>query len=191
MTANSTTRTANRFRLNRSAVFAVCLLSSTVVNAALFRNPEQVAAQKFEQGDYSEAAAEFSDAYRRGISLYRAGRYTEAGEAFASVEREEVKADALYNLGNTLYKRSDYTGAVDAYTASLELRSRDEDTLHNLALAKKMLEQTLTEEVEEEVEAEQAEEEEAEQEQKQEEEKQKEEQESEEKSSGDQEQESE
>ena len=95
--------------------------------ASWFKTQEQEAVQKFEQGDYSAAASEFSDSYRRGVALYRAGRYTDAGEAFESVEREDVKADALYNLGNTRYKRSDYEGAVDAYEQSLRLRADDED----------------------------------------------------------------
>ncbi|MGB5179932.1 MAG: tetratricopeptide repeat protein, partial [Gammaproteobacteria bacterium] len=154
MTAPVKAGIAARLCRGRTAVFLFCLLCTSVVNAAWFKNPEQQAAQKFEEGEYSDAASEFSDDYRRGVALYRAGHYTDAGEAFARVEREEVKADALYNLGNTRYKRSDYAGAVDAYTASLELRSGDEDTLHNLALAKKMLEQNLTEEIEQEQEEE-------------------------------------
>ena len=134
----------------RIALLLTGVLGTTAVAASWFKNDEQLAAADFEQGEYSEAAEGFEDNYRRGVSLYRAGRYTEAGEAFASVEREEVKADALYNLGNTRYKRSDFEGAVDAYEASLELRTTDEDTLHNLALAKKKVEQILTEELQEE-----------------------------------------
>ena len=151
MTATGTTGTAGWFRGNRTGVLLFCLLGTTAVDAAWFKNPEQQAVQKFEQGEYSDAADEFTDAYRRGVALYRAGRYTDAGEAFESVERVEVKADALYNLGNTRYKRSDYEGSVEAYEASLALRASDADTLHNLSLAKRMLEQSLTEELQEEV----------------------------------------
>ena len=118
--------------------------------AALFKTPEQEAAKNYEEGDFAAAASGFSDAYRRGVALYRAGRYKDAGEAFASVKREDVKADALYNLGNTRFKQSDYPGAIEAYEQSLTLRANDEDTLHNLGLAKKMVEETKTEEMVEE-----------------------------------------
>ena len=136
------------------------LLFATGADASWFRTAEQQAADRFDDGDYSEAAEGFSDDYRRGVALYRAGRYTEAGEAFEEVEREEVRADALYNLGNTRYKLSDFEGAVDAYEDSLALRANDEDTLHNLTLAKRMLEQSTTEEMPEEEEPEEPEEEE-------------------------------
>jgi len=79
----------------------------TAAEAAWFRNAEQDAARQYREGEYEAAAEGFSDDYRRGVSLYRAGRYTEAGEVFEKVEREDVKPDALYNLGNSRYKRSD------------------------------------------------------------------------------------
>ena len=141
--------------MKRCLIFGLLLgsvMNMTVADASWFRNAEQDAAQKYHGGDYNEAAKDFTDTYRRGVALYRAGRYTDAGEAFEKVEREDIKPDALYNLGNSRYKRSDYEGAVDAYQAALLLRPKDEDTLHNLALVKKMMEESLTEELEEEVE---------------------------------------
>ena len=171
------------------------VMHMTVANASWFRNAEQDAAQKYHEGEYVDAAKDFTDTYRRGVALYRAGRYTDAGEAFEKVEREDIKPDALYNLGNSRYKRSDYEGAVDAYQAALTLRPKDEDTLHNMGLAKKMLEQTTTEELQEEEQEEEEQEEEEQEEQEEEQEEQEEESESEqeesEESSGEEEQESE
>ncbi|MGD8618873.1 MAG: tetratricopeptide repeat protein, partial [Gammaproteobacteria bacterium] len=133
------------------ALFLLALAGiSTSAGAALFRNTEQDAAHLFREGDYDAAAETFTDNYKRGVALYRAGRYTDAGEAFSSVERKEVKADALYNLGNTRYKLKDYEGAVESYEQSLALRADDEDTLHNLKLAKKKIEQYSSEELQEE-----------------------------------------
>ncbi|MGD2112992.1 MAG: tetratricopeptide repeat protein, partial [Gammaproteobacteria bacterium] len=166
------------------------LTGITAVEAAWFRNTEQEAARKYREGEYSEAAQEFSDGYRRGVALYRAGRYTDAGEAFASVEREDIKPDALYNLGNSRYKRGDYEGAVEAYQEALAMRPKDADTLHNLALAKQMLEETLHEELPQE-ETEEPPEEEQEEEQQEEQQQSEEEQQQEEESSGEQEQEQE
>ncbi|MGB5306087.1 MAG: tetratricopeptide repeat protein, partial [Gammaproteobacteria bacterium] len=181
-------------RAGASCIFLVWLLISAGAEAAWFKTPEQVAADKFTQGDYSDAADSFSDTYRRGVALYRAGRFTDAGEAFAKVERKEVKADALYNLGNTRFKRSDYTGAIEAYEESLTLRPKDEDTLHNLALARKIVDEsgieTPEEEEEEQPEEEQPEEEQQEEEQ-QEEEQQEEEQQQEEESESEEQEESE
>jgi len=142
----------------RTCLLCAGLLFNTVANAEWFRTPEQAAADNFEQGHYDDAAAGFTDSYRRGVALYRAGRYTEAGAALASVEREEVKADALYNLGNSDYKRGDYEGAIEAYEAALKLRPNDEDTLHNFALAKQMIEESTTETLQEEETEESAEE---------------------------------
>ena len=78
---------------------------------------------EIEASTLSEAAEGFSDSYRRGVALYRAGRYTEAGDAFENVEREEVKADALYNLGNAEFRRGDAKAAkrnIDALVDKLD-----------------------------------------------------------------------
>mgnify|MGYP002064489524 CR=1 FL=1 len=146
--------------LTAVGALAVCVLRDDCT----LLTPDQRAFRHYEAEDYEAAAEEFSDPMWRGVALYRAGRYTEASEAFEGVERDEVKADALYNLGNTRYKLSDFDGAVDAYEESLAMRADDEDTLHNLTLAKRMLEQSLTEEIPEEEEPEEPEEEEEQQE---------------------------
>ncbi len=169
------------------AVFLIGMAGvSAGASAAWFRNTDQEAAHQFKQGEYDAAAETFSDDYNRGVALYRAGRYTDAGEAFSGVEREEVKADALYNLGNTRYKLKDFEGAVEAYEESLTLRADDADTLHNLKLARKKTEQFSAEEMTEE----ETEEDKEKKEEKQEEKEEKEQQESEE-SSGEEQKESE
>ena len=65
---------ADGFRLSRAAVLLSCLLCTAAASANWFRNTAQEAANKFEQGEYSGAAEEFTDSYRRGVALYRAGR---------------------------------------------------------------------------------------------------------------------
>ena len=60
---------ADWFRLRRTGVFLSCLLCTAAVDAALFKNTAQEAEQKFAQGEYSDAADEFTDAYRRGVAL--------------------------------------------------------------------------------------------------------------------------
>jgi len=124
-----------RCLIMQAGLLIVLAMNMTVVDASWFRNAEQDAAQKYHEGEYVDAAEDFTDTYRRGVALYRAGRYTDAGEAFEKVERKDIKPDALYNLGNSRYKRSDYEGAVEAYQEALALRPKDEDTLHNMGLA--------------------------------------------------------
>ncbi|MGD8312406.1 MAG: tetratricopeptide repeat protein, partial [Gammaproteobacteria bacterium] len=187
------THAAWRYRPGRihGALGCMLLLGLTATaDAGWFKTPEQEAVEKFEQGEYREAAEDFSDEYRRGVALYRAGKYTEAGDAFQNVTREEVKADALYNLGNSRFKRSDYEGAIEAYEQALELRADDEDTLNNLALAKSLLGEVEEEEVIEEEPESEPEEQQEEQQQESEEQQEEQQQESEEQS-GEQEQESE
>ena len=98
----------------RRAAFLFLLAGiSAGASAALFRNTQQEAVHLFREGDYDAAASSFTDDYNRGVALYRAGRYTDAGEAFSRVERKEVKADALYNLG-------DYRQAMRAALARIK-----------------------------------------------------------------------
>ncbi|UCC56470.1 MAG: hypothetical protein JSU75_01475, partial [Gammaproteobacteria bacterium] len=68
MTATRKASAAEWFAWNRAGVLISCLLGTAAVNAAWFKNPEQEAAQKYAQGEYSDAADEFTDAYRRGVA---------------------------------------------------------------------------------------------------------------------------
>ena len=50
---------ADRCSVTATLVVLCCLLGSAAANAAWFKHPEQQAAQKFEQGEYSNAAWNF------------------------------------------------------------------------------------------------------------------------------------
>ena len=78
--------------------------------------------EHFEQGDFERAAQGFGDGYRRGVALYRAGKYSESAEAFARVERTSVKEDATYNLGNARYQLGDFAGAAATRARSWWMR---------------------------------------------------------------------
>ncbi|MCO5762801.1 MAG: tetratricopeptide repeat protein, partial [Chromatiaceae bacterium] len=107
--------------------------------AGWFINQEQEAERQFRQGDYADAANEFSDPYRRGVALYRAGRHVEAADAFAREQRPEVAEDATYNLGNARFQVGDFTGAVAAYEQVLGQNPDHADARHNLSLARAVL----------------------------------------------------
>lgn len=106
-----------------------------------FHNIEQQAAQAFEQQDYSKAATLFQDPYQQGVSLYRAGKYQQAADAFAQVDRPAIKENARYNLGNAYFQQGDYEKAIAAYQAVLANNPKHADAKHNLALAQQQLAQ--------------------------------------------------
>ena len=83
--------------------------------------------------------------YNLGIANYREGAMTQALNSFqlASVQSKdkEFQHKAFHNLGNSQFKLEDYKSAISSYELALELDSNDEDTKHNLELAKKKLEE--------------------------------------------------
>ncbi|MEW8422948.1 MAG: tetratricopeptide repeat protein, partial [Candidatus Thiodiazotropha sp.] len=140
--------------MKRPLAWIVLILFPPLLGADWFLNQEQRAEEDYNQGHYEEAAKGFEDPYRRGVAHYRTGDYQAASEDFNRVEREEVKQDALYNLGNSRYKLEDYQGAVVAYETVLDSDPDHTDARHNLALAKEKLAQMHTEEEREEEEEE-------------------------------------
>jgi Ca-activated chloride channel family protein len=124
------------------AIALLLLLSSAFpidLSAGWLTSAEQRARAHFAKGQYEAAAAEFRDAYRRGVALYRAGSFRDAAQAFASVERAEVKLNARYNLGNAWFQLGEYEQAIEAYEAVLAQHPDQADAKHNLALAKRLL----------------------------------------------------
>jgi Ca-activated chloride channel family protein len=107
----------------------------------LFKNDEQLAKQYLENSEYEKAEEKFSDAYRRGIAQYKAGKYEEAEKSFAESSREEVQLNAKYNLGNALAHQQKFEDAIDAYENVIEKQPDNENAKHNLEVVKKLLEQ--------------------------------------------------
>ena len=70
-------------RLLLTAVAGLTLVLVTEVRADWFLNQEQEAYEHFQVGDYGQAADGFSDDYRRGVSLYKSGRFQEAADSFS------------------------------------------------------------------------------------------------------------
>jgi tetratricopeptide (TPR) repeat protein len=74
--------------------------------------------------------------------LYKNGRYDEAAalyKALGSDASSPVAAPARYNLGNTLFQKQDYKGAVQAYRDALRLAPGADDARRNLELALRAL----------------------------------------------------
>jgi Ca-activated chloride channel homolog len=70
--------------------------------------------------------------------LYKNGKYDEATTVFRALGADaasKVAAASRYNLGNSLYQKQDYGGAIQAYRDALRVAPGDADTRHNLELA--------------------------------------------------------
>ena len=83
--------------------------------------------------------------YNLGIANYRLGSMEQAKNSFQlaaiQTENKSLKHKSFYNLGNAQFIQDDYQSAIGSYEFALELDPDDEDTKHNLELARKKLEE--------------------------------------------------
>ena len=74
--------------------------------------------------------------------LYKNGRYDEAATLFKALGADAASplaGPARYNLGNSLFQKQDYKGAIQAYRDALRALPGDADTRRNLELALRKL----------------------------------------------------
>jgi Ca-activated chloride channel homolog len=95
---------------------------------------------------YDKAATALPDEpivrFNRGTALYQSGKFAEAQKEFlrATESRDTaLKADAYYNMGNSLMKQERFKDALDAYKHTLSLRRDDRRAKWNLELAHRRL----------------------------------------------------
>jgi tetratricopeptide (TPR) repeat protein len=122
----------------------------------LLLRPRRVTARgrdEYARGSHPQALAAFEEAagsrpgdpavrFNVADGLYKNGRYDEAGTLFKALGAEAASPLAFpsrYNLGNTLYQKQDYKGAIAAYRDALRLAPDDADTRRNLELALRKL----------------------------------------------------
>jgi Ca-activated chloride channel family protein len=136
-----------RRRIAVAGILALTLVSAGGVRAAtpadLFLNRNQQADAAFNKRDYKNALAKFDTDYRRGVVAYKAGKYKQAAALFKSAARRGNDLDALYNLGNAQLMQLQPQDAISSYEAVLKQRPGDVPAQHNLALARKMLEEQI------------------------------------------------
>jgi Ca-activated chloride channel homolog len=82
--------------------------------------------------------------YDRGAALYQLGKLPEARAEFQRAAEAQgvdpaLKADALYNMGNSLLRQEQAKDAIDAYKRTLGLRPDDRRAKWNLELALRRL----------------------------------------------------
>jgi Ca-activated chloride channel family protein len=109
----------------------------------------------FAQGNHPEALKEFQKAadmrpddprtrFNLADALYKNGKYEEAEAAFRALGADAglpFASEARFNLGNTLFQKKDYPGAVRAYRDALRVRPNDAETRRNLELALRQIQQ--------------------------------------------------
>ncbi len=109
--------------------------------------------REYRRGNHPEALAAFERAaaarprdpalaFNVADGLYKKGRYDEAATLFRALGSDPAGALAVpsrFNLGNSLYQKRDYRGAVGAYRDALRVAPGDADTRRNLELALRAL----------------------------------------------------
>jgi Ca-activated chloride channel homolog len=135
----------------RGAVFPIVVLFSMAMFSSghaeamtfedLFLNKNQQARAAYDRHDYKDAMAKFDTPYRRGVVAYRAGAYDKAAMLFKTAAAQTANLDAVYNLGNAQLMQYLPEDAIASYKAVLKKKPGDVPTLHNLAIAEKMLQQ--------------------------------------------------
>jgi Ca-activated chloride channel homolog len=139
------------------SVLAIISISSQPAPAASEEGQERATTATSPVHDRKEAVTE----YNAGTAAYRAGRYSQAAQAFqqsinqalsSDAKRLADQQDAYYNLGNTLYRTGQKTEqtspqdtlqkwneAVKAYDTALQLRADDADSKFNRDLVKRKI----------------------------------------------------
>ncbi|MGQ3212592.1 MAG: VWA domain-containing protein [Shinella sp.] len=103
----------------------------------MWLTPDQQGRLAYEKGDFGAAATHFADPMWRGTALYRAGKFAEAVDAFATVD----SAESWYDQGNALLQIGKLDEAVVAYGKALDKRKGWPDAIANLAIAKTLIQQ--------------------------------------------------
>ncbi|MQY46185.1 VWA domain-containing protein [Rhizobiales bacterium RZME27] len=96
---------------------------------------DQQGRRAFEHKMFNDAADHFSDPMWKGVAYYRAGKFQEAVDAFASVDTPE----SWYNQGNALLQLGKFEQAVGSYENALKKREDWADAKTNLAIASQLL----------------------------------------------------
>jgi Ca-activated chloride channel family protein len=117
------------------------------------RRATQKGRDEYARGSHPQALEAFEDAaaarpqdpavrFNVADGLYKNGRYDEAVTLFKALGADAASplaGPARYNLGNSLFQKQDYKGAVQAYRDALRALPGDADTRRNLELALRKL----------------------------------------------------
>jgi Ca-activated chloride channel homolog len=128
---------------------------SKAVDEVLLR-PRRLSSEgrrQYELGNHPEALKSFESAARvrpadpvarfdLADALYKNGKFDQAEEVYRSLAadaRSPLAAPSRFNLGNVLYQKQDFPGAIGAYRDALRLTPQAADARKNLELALRAL----------------------------------------------------
>lgn len=103
----------------------------------LFKSPDQLGYQAWQNNQYSAAEAQFTDPQWRASALYKLGKYKEAAQLFAA----DKSTQGFYNLGNALAMDNQLEQAIKAYKQALQLKPDWQQAKDNLAVVEKLNQQ--------------------------------------------------
>ncbi len=129
--------------------------ASSLIDELLLR-PRRATAEgraQYARGNHPQALAAFERAaatrprdlaarFNVADGLYKNGRYDEAGALYRALGADagsRLAEPSRFNLGNSLYQKQDFRGAVKAYRDALRLSPGAEDARRNLELALRAL----------------------------------------------------
>ncbi len=79
--------------------------------------------------------------YNLATTLYQVDSYQEAAKqlekSISTAKDPNLKANALYNFGNTQYRLGNFEKAIEAYQQALEINPKDTDAKYNLEFLQK------------------------------------------------------
>jgi Ca-activated chloride channel family protein len=129
--------------------------SGTVLDELLLRprRATEEGRSEYARGSHPQALSAFERAaatrpqdpatrFNVADGLYKNGKYDEAAALFRALGQDAASplaGPARYNLGNSLYQKQDYKGAIQAYRDALRVAPGAEDTRRNLELALRSL----------------------------------------------------
>jgi Ca-activated chloride channel homolog len=149
----------------KAAVLALLLLAPAARSEAegsitdeLLLRPKRLTnsgRRDYAQGNHPDALKAFQQAaemrpkdartrFNVADALYKNGKYDEAEPHFRALgadTQSSYAGPARFNLGNTLFQKKDYPGAVRAYRDALRLRPGDPETQRNLEMALREMQQ--------------------------------------------------
>jgi Ca-activated chloride channel family protein len=149
---------------SRAAAVLALLLAATAAGAdtgqvtgeVLLRPKRltQSGRKEFERGNHPAALEAFEKAaqsrpadpaarFNLADALYKNGKLDEAATLYGSLAApgSALAPAAAFNLGNTLFQKQDYRGAVDAYKNTLRMAPGDPEAMNNLEMALRALQQ--------------------------------------------------
>jgi len=127
-------------------VGAFCVFALATVAAADVGGLMRQGNGNFARGKFDEALARYQMAevlepdataihYNIGNTLFRLGRYQEAGRELelALIDKKPARrANAMYNIGNVMFKSGQLDPAIKAYTQALVMNPHDKQAKQNL-----------------------------------------------------------